>query len=114
MLDTGSGAPRFLRERSARHVAGVPGTAETRALDHPLDHQVAGVGAADVPDVAQPLLLRGRLEAEVAATFKQAESFGKHAQQRLHEPEPLFDDVYRERSPETERQIAEWQAGRGP
>jgi 2-oxoisovalerate dehydrogenase E1 component alpha subunit len=54
-----------------------------------------------------------KLEGDVAATFKQAESYGRHTQYRLHTPEPLFDDVYRERPPAIERQIAEWGAGHG-
>jgi 2-oxoisovalerate dehydrogenase E1 component alpha subunit len=49
-----------------------------------------------------------RLEGEVAATFKQAESYGKYGQDPLHSPEPLFDDVYRERTRHIQQQIDEW------
>jgi 2-oxoisovalerate dehydrogenase E1 component alpha subunit len=54
-----------------------------------------------------------KLESEVNATFKQAESFGKNAHHQLHAPEPLFDDVYRERPQQIERQVSEWQAKSG-
>lgn len=53
-----------------------------------------------------------RLESEVVATFKQAESYGKHGQEGLHAAEPLFGDVYREPPKHLQQQIDEWQDGR--
>jgi 2-oxoisovalerate dehydrogenase E1 component alpha subunit len=54
-----------------------------------------------------------RLDADVAATFRQAESYGKHGHEKLHAPEPLFDDVYHDRPRRLQRQIEEWNDGRG-
>jgi 2-oxoisovalerate dehydrogenase E1 component alpha subunit len=73
-----------------------------------LTNYLKGIGAWSDAEHAR---LLERLEAEVAATFKQAETFGKHAQ-RLQTPEPLFDDVYRERTHELEGQVAQWRASR--
>jgi 2-oxoisovalerate dehydrogenase E1 component alpha subunit len=78
----------------------------------PIERLTSYLKSVGVWSDAEHKQLVEKLEADVAATFKQAESFGKHAQQRLHTPEPLFDDVYAERTQELDRQVAQWRASR--
>lgn len=79
----------------------------------PIERLTSYLKTIDAWSDAEHKRLLEQLEADVSATFKQAESFGKHARESLHSPEPLFDDVYRERPQQIERQVAEWNTGTG-